>query len=378
MIETATATSKFSFSKTDSLCLKGIAIVMMCFHHGFREEWLFKDYTVSFAPFSMDTIMSICQIFKICVCIFAFITGYGLYLSAKDTCNDLKTSEKWIMSRLIKTLSAFWMIYILSFILTWIYASYPQEIYCKNGYIRAIVYALIDFLGLANLCDTPTLLGTWWYMSAAIIFIVLIPIAIKFSNKFGYISLIICVAALPRILKTDYPGNMSTYPFIMVVVFGMIFAHYNLFKKLDNVKLTDNKVFSDIIQFMIYAFLVVGGGFVYLKVPIETLWEYNYAVYPVIVICFCNKFIVRIPIIRNVLAFLGKHSVNIFLVHTFIRYTFFGEFIYSFKHFVLITVVLLLISLGISIVVEALKKLIRYNKLISTFSDKVCAVVDKL
>lgn len=55
--------------------------------------------------------------------------------------------------------------------------------------------------------------------------------------------------------------------------------------------------------------------------------------FPIIVIAFAASFITMIPGIRQVLLFLGKHSMNIFLIHTFIRHYFWSDFIYSFGHF---------------------------------------------
>ena len=78
-----------------------------------------------------------------------------------------------------------------------------------------------------------------------------------------------------------------------------------------------------------------------------------------------------IPLISNVLMFIGKHSMNIFLFHTFIRSYLFSEFTYSFHHFALITLVLLLVSLAVSAVLELIKKYSGYNKLVSYLGNKI-------
>ena len=48
--------------------------------------------------------------------------------------------------------------------------------------------------------------------------------------------------------------------------------------------------------------------------------------------------------------------MNIFLVHTFFRYIFFRDFIYGFKYFWLIVLVLFGVSLGVTMLIELLKK----------------------
>lgn len=60
-----------------------------------------------------------------------------------------------------------------------------------------------------------------------------------------------------------------------------------------------------------------------------------------------------------------------FLVHSFIRYVFFEEFTYSFKYFGLIVVVLFTISLGISILIELLKKWTNYNGAVNFICAKI-------
>lgn len=61
--------------------MKGIAIVIMLFHHMYLSQDRFEGLNVVFTPFSADRIMYLCRTFKICVPIYAFISGYGLYLS---------------------------------------------------------------------------------------------------------------------------------------------------------------------------------------------------------------------------------------------------------------------------------------------------------
>lgn len=368
---------KNSFSKTDSQCLKGIAIILLIFHHCFRSAGRFKGYTVDFSPFTQNLVINVTDYFNICVSIFAFITGYGLYLSAKNKCNDLKSTEKWTVSRLIKTMSGFYFVYILSFFITEIYAKYPQTVYCEEGYTRGIFYALIDLFGLTGLFGTPRMNGSWWYMSAVIIFVALIPIIIKWTKKLGYMSLIICVIALPRLVGKGYSGNTSVYTFILVLILGMLFAQYDIFKKLDEIKITNNKFVSQIIQFVFYFSLLIASIFAWIRLPVNKVWEYHFAVAPIISIYFCKRYIVRIPVIIQMLSVFGKYSMNIFLIHTFIRYSFFQDFTYSFEKFWLIALVLFAISLVISIVIDFLKKLMKYDKIINHITKYICLMIDK-
>lgn len=65
------------------------------------------------------------------------------------------------------------------------------------------------------------------------------------------------------------------------------------------------------------------------------------------------------------LEYLGKHSMNIFLFHTFIFYYWFKSFIYSPRNPFLILCLLLGVCLLLSIFLEKVKQWIGFNKLLS-------------
>ena len=65
-------------SKNDSLALKGIAILMMYVHHFYLSPDRWAGYAVDFFPLTADMTVYIAEFFKTCVCIFVFITGYGM------------------------------------------------------------------------------------------------------------------------------------------------------------------------------------------------------------------------------------------------------------------------------------------------------------
>ena len=72
------------FDREASVALKGIAIVMMVLHHCFRVAKLYEGYEVSFFPFGEQQIVNVAFACKICVSVFAFISGYGLESVSKS------------------------------------------------------------------------------------------------------------------------------------------------------------------------------------------------------------------------------------------------------------------------------------------------------
>ncbi len=95
------------------------------------------------------------------------------------------------------------------------------------------------------------------------------------------------------------------------------------------------------------------------------------------VIFFCFNVLSDIPLVNTVLEFIGKHSGNIFMFHTFIFSIDFKEFVYAPKYSVLIYVLFVTECLIISMAIEKLKKIIRYDKLIKNIQLKIMGVKAK-
>lgn len=73
------------------------------------------------------------------------------------------------------------------------------------------------------------------------------------------------------------------------------------------------------------------------------------------------------------MAYLAKHSMNMYMVHTFIFAYFFHDFIYSFQYPIFIFLALLLSSLGVSIVLETLKTKLKFYVLVGSVTNKLSA-----
>lgn len=95
---------KRNFGLDISLAIKGIAIAMMLFHHLFRNGLgAHEQYDIVYFPFPETNIRNIATMFKICVALFTFISGYGLYLNYKKTA---LSASRWVSQRIVKLLSS--------------------------------------------------------------------------------------------------------------------------------------------------------------------------------------------------------------------------------------------------------------------------------
>ena len=357
------------FTKDVSLALKGLAVIILLFHHSYRKEILFKKYTVDFSPFTQQSVMDFAVSLKICVPIFAFITGYGLYLSFENNKDDI---TKWMAKRYIKTFSGYWFVWVLCAIVFQCIDSRFWYTFFKDTEIHTgIMNVFLNFAGLSNLFQTPSLCRTWWYMSAVIVFILFIPFLYRMRN--ALIPVLIGTILLPRLIfarkiRLAFTGGTTVLVFLTPFILGAIFARYNLFDRWINI---GRHVWSKLLKFAIEVILIILGYNMYLNLTRDLYWEYHYCFYPMLVILFLVEFVFSIKIVQKVFAFLGVYSMNIFLLHTFILSLYWSDFIYSFGHFVLNEIVLLGICLAVSIAVELVKKVTHYNALMNYLAKKI-------
>lgn len=362
-------------TKRDTAVLKGAAVLMMVFHHCFRTKSIFSGYAISFAPLSRALVVDLCAAFKICVPIFAFISGYGLTLGLKklheDCCLNRRELERWYVLRYIRLMAGYWFIYVCYAVIGQLAGHHFTAAYFGDGRLKGIMQALFDFLGLSNLMGTPILGGAWWYMSCAIVIVLLVPLFARLTVRFGGVSVLAGLFILPRALCLEYPMYDCAYHFLFAALLGVVFAEYDLFGRLKAFRLCKHRGADTILQ---GAGLLIMIALLYRLsqvLDVATIWEVKHGLFPLAVILFVVKFISPVPVVSHVLAFLGRYSMDIFLVHLLIRAHFKAQ-IFSLGHFVLVGGVLLLVSLALAIVIEWVKARIHYQKAMDALAKRVC------
>ena len=347
--------------KEDSLALKGIAILMMVFYHCYYKTSKFAGYDVIFRGISREQVVMTASCMKICVALFAFVSGYGLFCGYQKEKTERKSekSSEWIGCHLFSTLSGYWFVVVLSYI---IYALAIDRSFGRLGDGRAerILAMGADFLGIANLMDVKSLNGAWWYMSAAVVFIFLVPCFYTVMKKWGDIVLCGIIFVFPRALKIGFPGGANVLSFMMIFAVGMICAEHDFFSWFH--EFINKHRYSRLLTGMIMLVCISGAFWMYHKFAVKKIWEYQYAAVPFLVILFCVEFVFKIPHVSALFQYFGKHSLNIWLVHTFVR-NYLGKFVYSGREFWLAPILVLVISLAASYVIEALKKVTGYQRM---------------
>ena len=359
------------FTKEHTMQMKGIAIIILLFHHCFlnAQRWAtvpyeklattkgWGYYPISFAPFSSHTIQYLASFSKICVAMFVFMTGYGMWVSYESQ-KKKTTMSNYIKKRMVTLMTGFLIIFVVTEVLA-IPTGRFIEVYGHD--FRSVVYMIIDALGLSKLLGTPLFCLTWWYMSLAIVLIMIFPFVHSIMEKYQWVVVVASII-VPR--ACGFGQSTDLFRYLLAYTLGMYFAQHDLLARIKEKFMKQNvagKLLSLIVSLIGLAVIIKCRQNAWIGWKYLDFWDGFAAMYVIVnsyIYILNGKWIVK------GLGFLGKHSMNIFLIHSFYRDVFFHEFTYSFYYAWLDYIVLMAISLVTSIVLEWFKKLIRYEKFI--------------
>lgn len=359
------------FTKEHTMQMKGIAIIILLFHHCFlnAQRWAtvpyeklattkgWGYYPISFAPFSSHTIQYLASFSKICVAMFVFMTGYGMWVSYESQ-KKKTTMSNYIKKRMVTLMTGFLIIFVVTEILA-IPTGRFIEVYGHD--FRSVVYMIIDALGLAKLLGTPLFCLTWWYMSLAIVLIMIFPFVHLIMEKYQWVVVVASII-VPR--ACGFGQSTDLFRYLLAYTLGMYFAQHDLLARIKEKFMEQNvagKLLSLIVSLIGLAVIIKCRQNAWIGWKYLDFWDGFAAMYMIVI---SYIYILNGKWIVKGLGFLGKHSMNIFLIHSFYRDVFFHEFTYSFYYAWLDYIVLMAISLVTSIVLEWFKKLIRYEKFI--------------
>jgi membrane-bound acyltransferase YfiQ involved in biofilm formation len=336
-----------SFSLNTTNCAKGIALLLLLWHHLFYEHpenHYLVYYTASLA--------------KVCVAIFLILSGYGLSHSIQRKPMGLWAFYKHVFSRIYLN---YW--YIAIFFV-------PVAIYFFNRPITGVFETkpylkfFIQMLGY-HMYFKDILYGfnpTWWYISVIFGLYWLFPFIFSVLKRYGVWAFIL-VAAF--VLSNRTGGIAILYLWVFPFMLGIYLALNNGFERISSIlkKIGWMRYLIVVILIVLIALLRLRllFGFMLLGVRLNPIWLDG--LFGTVIIILVFELTQQFAILESGLAFLGTHLFNIFLFHTFIFYFFFPDFIYSFKNPVLIFLVLLVLCLGISCILELTKKLVGLEKI---------------
>lgn len=358
--------------------LKGIAICAMLFYHLFFEH-----------PEFGDCIWRVSHIGKVCVSIFLFLSGYGLATQYKNNFYTISLprnfigkffiTTRFLCKRFIKFYLSYWVIFFSTLSLgVFLFHRPLQEAYGNDSSI--LVCLMKDFFALQRYNSYNI---TWWFNHLILSLYAAFPILYWLVRKKSIaIGFMILLFFWPRdwIVQNFFYyfqcWDSELVVYTLIFFLGIFFSYHADF--FNNIL---NKTKTVVIQTFSLLFLIL---FTLLRLywkssPMGTL-ENMCIIDAGITISLTFTLISFCRLAKRQLKpliFLGKHSMNMYLVHTFIFSYFFSDFIYGFKYPILIFAGLLATSLLFSISLEFVKTKLGFYRLQSfIFNQKFLATKD--
>lgn len=342
-------------TKDESLALKGIAIIMMLLYHLFYVSKVGYCSLINIGEVSLIRRFS-----EICypVSLYVMISGYGLYAS------KIKGSKSKNDFRRIKNIYAHvWIILLLILPVACFVApnKYPGD--------------FVSFIKNA-LCLSSSYNSEYWFILPYIILLLLSNALCRFIERNKWyvtilLSMILFLAylflyksvGLSRI--KDYLGFgielYFTISFIFPFALGSLAKKYDIIEQMESVLIRifnrggqsqDNQRINVKIQIAAFAF-VLSATVIRMVIPNQSLQPLY-----VFLIFISFPFLGHGERVYGILKFLGRHSLNIWLIHTWICYYLFEDFVYGMKYPLLIFAFTLGVSIVISIIVEKIYSLV--------------------
>lgn len=341
-------------TRENTAVMKGIAIILMLAHHlwGFPERIAGGELKYFFNIFGQSSISYIGVFGRICVSIFLFLSGYGLYRSSRKNGFDL-------IGRLKRLYCAYWKVFVIFIPLAFLLFS-DQPLYCGSEWIcnRYAAFsrqeAIGNFLGLIS-----TYNAEWWFLLSYVIAVVSYPLIEKLADRFtgaagiaGIILFSILVADIfPAIGNIEALGTLNNHflyrtffcqtSLIPCFMMGVLCARENLLERLRN-KLAANRLLNPPTDlFFLAAVLFCRNN--WSGEALDILYV------PVLTVC-CLDLLKHLKWIRILLRHLGKQSTNMWLIHSFFCYYFYPvvKIVVFPRYAVLSLLVLIVLSYGAS------------------------------
>lgn len=341
--------------KSDSKKVYGLAILLMLFHHLFCDpQRIFFEY-VSFFPKSW--IVQLSWFGRICIGLYAFISGYGMQVSTATIKIDrisslIKQQYLYVFIIAKKFFIKYWIVCVC-FVL-------PFFILTRTFPIKDIIFLI---LGLSEKYNAE-----WWYIKNYLIILMLFPLLkaqewYVDQKKYGvvlkillwgiWVSFFFLIFVFVKIIFFHSISNKYFF-YSLIFIEGFLFSKYRLFEKV-SIYASSNAFSILLLVAIVTGRLIVAKDATYKNgdIVFAPLLIYSF-------ICLSKKF--QKNVFLKYLEKLGNHSTYMWLTHTFFAYYYFQWLIFAPREALLIFLWLIAISVVCSCLLQKLEKRV-YAKL---------------
>lgn len=340
--------------KKDSEIVKGIAILCMYFHHlywtGVADRY--EKFHLTGLIGSAHTTQLIGDACKVCVYLFAFISAYGITLTGGGTYTLKDMNNRDGIRRLIDFMKGFGSCFLFCLLLSYLFHLNHGAAEAWGGSrINCLIGILSNITGLAGVVGVAWFNASWWYVSLAILLMFLVPVLHVVVKKIGLFQSVVVTLFIIPFLGVDTVNGQAGY--LLIAVLGVVSAEGHIFEKLEGY-LEKRKTLN---IFLICAIIASICAVVIIRPRVSAGYLMN-TIMAVLIIMLVSICIRYIPWLSSGFAFLGRHSMYMWLTHAFFTSYWFQEFTYSFGNIWVILLVLVIETLAISLCIFMLSKVI--------------------
>ena len=338
--------------------MKGIAILAMLFHH------MYGAPPPEVEPYT-GILAWIGVLGKVCVAMFLFCSGYGLAAQYKPL--SIKDDIKFILRRLTKFYLNYWVIFIIFVPVT--YFVFGRTLTDAYGEHVSIAKRLvIDLFGLQGFSSYNI---TWWFNKLIIILYLLFPLLFRAVRLKPWLAVFFGMAIMRCSTHIHIPyDNIDLCTWQFPFVLGIVWKCYEAQGIRLQEWLTNHQSIAIPLSLALLAVMVILRMY-----PVIPHWSgIRMDGFLACTTALCVITIVRhLPYTTEALVFFGKHSMNIYMTHTFLNWYWCkdwlhtGEWMRGGGNLLILT----LLCLVISIALEFIKQKIGFYKLADIICKKI-------
>ncbi len=347
-------------TKEDSQRLYGLATLMMVYHHLFciPERMGGYIYTIDLLLKANGIGLRISWFCKICVALFAFISGYG---SASKCVHDknirikqqIRSDYSYAGKHIFSLMKKYWLVFM---------AFIPYGLITGKIEFCSVKVFLLNLVGLKASYNRE-----WWYVRQYLLMMLMFPIINALLEKVVLIPskvrkfltycLIIVASAIGfgYWIGNEFANDVVSLVNRSLVVYSIIFIEGVYYKKIEKLK-------NENLKHIRYGKVIAAGGLLivillrdYFASSAGHCMSDIFVAMPFI---FCIIWLLDNSSAANVLTWFGKYSTYIWLTHTFFCYYYFQTIIVSAKFSILMFAETVALSTITGIVLTYIERMI--------------------
>lgn len=359
---------KNGLKKEDSLLIYGIAILFMIYHHLFVWGGG-SHFSILDTIFGEMTEQRLAWLFRLCIPLYAFISGYGICTiiskddSSKRCSTDFFASNyKLALKQIFKLLKKYWLVFIIFIPAGSIFLNQPT--------IGPKTFPLA-IIGLGNHYNSE-----WWYIKQYMMMVLLFPIfdfllcnLVSFTyekiiKKYNYgkqlvLGFVLIAAVLLALFRNApifdfFIEQLDNGVFVFTLVFfvGFLCAFFHLFELGAN-----SPLYQKIRPFLAVIMLLACCSIRWIRAYDAMYCKYDAfiiapIVYSLVTLCSLCK-----PLSKG-LQQIGKYSTYMWLTHTFFCNYYFSHWIKAGKVSIVMFILTTALSLATAFLLTKLEKLL--------------------